>query len=285
MNLHEKFALDAVPGVFEMTNDEYHDGPGVSSSGLKLIDRTPRHFWDRYLNPDREPRERTPALVLGNQIHAAILEPDEFFRRYYPMPKCDRRTKQGKADAEFHEQQAEAAKQETISNDNHIICQRIAENLHKSEGAEYLFQQPGLIEKAFFWRDAATGVLCKCKPDKFLTDDGVIVDLKSCEDAGTRAFERSIVNYKYYISAAFYLRGVEAVTGARPSSFVFAAYEKTSPYCCALYEADAGMIAIGDAEVDRLLRIYADSVAADEWPGYPQTIQPISLPAWAVRGN
>jgi hypothetical protein len=31
-----------------------------------------------------------------------------------------------------------------------------------------------------------------------------------------------------------------------------------------------------------LLDLYAECKASGNWPGYPSTIQPLSLPAWAL---
>lgn len=273
-------------GEFDIENEAYHASPGISASGLKLFAQSPLHYWDAYVNPDRAKRVKTPALLLGEQIHAAILEPARYFEKYYPLPeKYNRATKRGAADMEFHESQAAARYQEIITKENHEICQRIAESVRSNPAAEFLFSGEGKVEQSFYWRDPATGVLCKCRPDKLVRALNVILDLKSAEEAGTTAFQRASWNYGYHISAAFYLRGVEAVTGVRPSAFIMAAFEKKSPFACAFYEADHDLLTYANTEIDRLLCDVAECLATDEWPGYPHSIQKISLPKWHAERN
>jgi hypothetical protein len=278
----EKFSPPTIPAYYDLPNAIYHESEGISSSGLKLFDRSPRHYWERYLNPNREPSKKTPALVLGEQIHTAVLEPSRYVESYYPLPqKYDRRLKADKEDYEFHESRARAEGKTVIDFESHITCQAIAEAVHKSDAASFLFEQDGLIEKAFFWIDQATGVLCKAKPDKLLTSVGVhVLDVKSTEDARPDAFSRQIANYDYHISAEFYRRGVQAVLGLDVYSAIFAAFEKEPPYACAFYEADPEMLTYASTEIDRILQRFAECQELGQWPGYPDAIQPISLPKW-----
>lgn len=69
------------PGVYsEISNAEYHGGPGVSNSGLALIRRSPLHFRARQLAAnDNAP---TAAQAIGTAFHALLLEPESFYRDY-----------------------------------------------------------------------------------------------------------------------------------------------------------------------------------------------------------
>jgi hypothetical protein len=75
----------------------------------------------------------------------------------------------------------------------------------------------------------------------------------------------------------------EQATGQRPDAFVFAAFEKAAPYACAFYYADDAMIEMGRAEYRKQLRVLADCVAADKWPGYTTDVTPLGLPTWALK--
>ena len=291
MTQQEFVSIANTPCYVDISNEVYHESAGISSSGLKLLAQSPAHYWARYLDPAREARKRTPALVLGDQIHTAVLEPARYFQTYYPLPeKFNRATKQGKADAEYHEAQAADKGQVVITKDNHEICQRLTETVRDNPAADFLFNADGLIEQSFYWTESVvlpdTGeiveVLCKCRPDKLLTGLNIILDLKSAEDASLSAFQRASFSYGYHISAAFYLRGVEAVLGIRPTAFVIAAFEKESPFACSFFQFDNDALTQGNADVVRLLQRYAECLAADEWPGYPHCIRQISLPNWAV---
>jgi exodeoxyribonuclease VIII len=69
------------PGVYsDISNAEYHGGPGVSNSGLALIRRSPLHFRARQLAAnDNAP---TAAQAIGTAFHALLLEPESFYREY-----------------------------------------------------------------------------------------------------------------------------------------------------------------------------------------------------------
>ncbi len=281
MNTREGFTPPTTPAIFAVESDVYHASAGLSSSGLKLFSRSAAHYWERYVNPQRPPAHDTPAMLLGRQIHTAVLEPSKYFSLYYPLPDSyDRRTKQGKLEYEFHEAVAQREGRQLISADSHAICQNIAQSVHDNPAADFLFSQPGLVEQSIYWTDPSTGVLCKARPDKWLEKEGVILDLKSCEDAGYAAFQRAVANYQYHISAAWYRRGVQAITGQKSTSFIFCAFEKAAPHCCAFYSADVEMLALADLWIDNVLHDFADCLERDDWPGYPEKIQPISLPKW-----
>jgi exodeoxyribonuclease VIII len=141
-----------------------------------------------------------------------------------------------------------------------------------------LLHWQGKAETTHMWTDATTGVECKCRPD-WLTSN-LIVDLKTTEDASPRGFQRSVANYRYHVQAAWYLDGIEAVTGTRPDQFIFICVEKKPPYAVGVYAADAEMIQIGAETAARDLEVYATCKAADAWPSYSDQIEPLSLPAW-----
>lgn len=263
-----------------ISNDAYHGGPGISKSGLDLIARSPLHYWSRYLDPARTPTEPTPAMRLGTAIHTAVLEPAEFARRHHVAPVCDRRTKDGKAAWEAATMAAEAAGAELISAADAQVCTAIADIVRSHPTARKLFTT-GQSEMSCYWTDAETGLLCKCRPDWLNLP--FIVDLKSTEDASADGFQRSAWNWRYWVQAAWYMDGVEQATGMRPDAFVFGAFEKAPPYACAFYYADPVMLDMGRAEYRKLLRVLADCVAADRWPGYDADVRALTVPIWALK--
>ena len=192
----------------------------------------------------------------------------------------DRRTKDGKAQWEAATEAAEAAGAELISNDDAQICMQIAGQVRSHPTARKVFST-GQAELSCFWTDEETGVLCKCRPDWLGMP--LVVDLKSTEDASAEGFAKSAWQYRYWVQAAWYVDGIEQATGQRPDAFVFAAFEKSAPYASAFYFADDAMIQMGRAEYRRLLRVYADCLAAGRWPGYTTDVTPLGVPGWAMK--
>lgn len=272
------------PGIYpDILNEDYHAGPGISASGLKLIaERSPLHYWSAYLDPKREPRKTTPAMILGTAIHAAVLEPDTFGERFYPAPDVDRRTKEGKMLYETAFGIAAEQNATLISAADFEAALKIQNSCRQHPLAQAIFDE-GAAEQSVFWIDPETEVLCKCRPDWLMP--GAILDVKSAEDASEEKFKTSAYNYRYHLQAAFYMDGMAAAWGEMPEAFMFLAHEKTAPWASAYYFADGEMIDAGRAEYRKALRLYADCLSSDKWPGYSQQLQPLGLPRWAKKGE
>src|SRR5438094_594980 len=72
------------PGIYDnISNADYHGGPGISNSGLALVRRSPLHYRASKLAAnDNQPKESTPAQAIGTAFHALMLEPELFVRDY-----------------------------------------------------------------------------------------------------------------------------------------------------------------------------------------------------------
>lgn len=270
-------------GVYSgISNADYHGGAGISKSGIDLVGRSPLHYWGAYLDPQREQRKETPAMALGTAIHTMILEPTTYSDRYVITPDViDRRTKIGKELYEGLLAIAEDKGATLLKQSDHEKVIRIAQSAMNHPVAKELFAE-GQAEKSVFWTDEETGVLCKCRPDWLLGGDNpAILDVKSTQDASPEGFMRSAFKYRYHVQAAWYLDGLEAATGHRPDAFMFLAAETSAPFATAYYYADDAMIEAGRAECRRALRIYADCLASNVWPGYEPKLLPLSVPRWA----
>ena len=267
-----------------MNNTDYHAHAAVSKSHLDQVARSPLHYWARYLDPNRIVPEPTPAMAIGSAVHTHVLELDQWDARYVSAPDgIDRRTKAGKAEWEAFT--TAATGRTVLPKADADLVMRMAHSVFSHPAAAMLLALPGKAETTHMWTDAATGLECKCRPD-WLTDDGrLLVDLKTTEDASPRGFSRSIVQWRYFLQASWYLDGVEQATGTRPEQFIFITVEKKAPYAVAVYAADAEMIAAGAQTAARDLDVLATCKAANAWPGYSDQIEPISLPPWMRPGG
>lgn len=69
------------PGVYpNLSNEEYHGGPGISKSGLDLIHRSPLHY--RAAKTAANDNEPTAAQAIGTAFHSLLLEPESFAQLY-----------------------------------------------------------------------------------------------------------------------------------------------------------------------------------------------------------
>ena len=252
----------------------YHtDTTRISKSGLDLINRAPALYYERYLNPTAEQPKETPALIIGSAVHCAVLEPQEFGKRYAIAPKLDKRTKEGKA---LHEEFVQSAGERiVIDNDLATLCERMMGAVMKHRPAAYLLKN-GTAEQPIYWTDEDIEVDCKARPD-WVTDGGIIVDLKTTDDASPIGFARSIKKYRYDVQAAFYSDGYEAATGQPCNGFMFIAVEKTPPYLTSVYFLGDDDIKDARTRYKKNLLTYHLSKQQGIWHGYTEMITKINL--------
>jgi exodeoxyribonuclease VIII len=252
------------------SNADYHADPAVSASHLHAVASSPYHYWSRFLNPDRPPSVQTAAMKLGSLTHCAVLEPDELSSRYgICLP---RNTKAGKE----MEGEMIAAGIEAVTASEMEQAMAMAGSVRSHQAAASLLRD-GKAEQSFWWDDTPTGLRCKCRPDWYTGN--TIVDLKTTTDASPKGFARSVAQWRYAIQQNHYLAGTFA------ERFVFIAVEKTYPYAVGVYELDEAAALYGETERRNNLQTIADCRAISEWPGYGNTIQPLSLPAWALTAT
>jgi exodeoxyribonuclease VIII len=154
----------------------------------------------------------------------------------------------------------------------------------------------GVAEYSAYARDTETRVLRRVRPD-FWRRDGIVVDLKTTEDASPEGFARSIANYGYDMQHAYYLDTLSLAIEQSdlpadfedyPHSakqFVFIVVEKKPPYAVAVYVLDEESVTLGRAKYRKALDVYAECKSSGTWPGYGDFVQVIGLPQWHVRQN
>jgi hypothetical protein len=255
--------------------EEYHRHGSVSKSQLDQFARSPAH----YLASLTTPRKETAAMRIGSLFHGLVLEPGRV--RIAVAPVCDKRTKDGKATWKAF--CLENAGAEIVTADEGEMLSGMVASVRAHPAASRLLSGPGIAEGSCWWHDEQSGELCRCRPDFYRQDLGIIVDLKSTEDASPKEFARSIANYRYHMQSAFYQDGVEVATGGFIKGFVFVAVEKKAPYAVAVYQLDMQGVEAGRVEYKRLLLDLADCKASGKFPAYSERIETISLPAWTAK--
>jgi hypothetical protein len=263
--------LKHLPGL---SNDEYHALKAVSPSQIKVLGRSPLHYFDQFLAPDRKKKPPTPAMEVGTALHTAVLEPDLWSQTVAVPPHAfDRRTKAGKElAAEFEK---EAAGKIVLSPDDADRVRRMADAVHKHPAARFLLELPGRREASYVWSDPATGLECKTRPDWHSEDRRLVVDVKTSKDASRVEFSKSIANFDYHVQAAWN----QGALGAE--QFLSLVIESERPFAVAVYPASGALIAAGQRRIEAAMTLLAECWANGVWPGYGDLVQePIDLPGW-----
>lgn len=276
LRLHQKrgaMLLDFThhPG---MTNEAYHALKAVSPSRIKLLGRSPLHYYDQFLAEDRKPCKQTDAMRLGTVLHTAVLEPQLWDSTIAVPPHAfDRRTKAGEARA--HAFAAENAGRLVLTPDDADAVRRMADAVWKHRAAAFLLEIPGRREPTYTWIDPETGLACKTRPDWHSDSDFAVVDLKSTKDASRVEFAKSIANLDYHVQAAWNRRALGK------EKFLTIAVENSRPWAVAVYPASAAMLAAGERRIDRAMEQLAECSRSGVWPGYGDLIaEEIELPGW-----
>jgi exodeoxyribonuclease VIII len=252
------------------SNADYHADPAISASHLHAVANSPYYYFSKFLAPHRPLSVQTAAMKLGSLTHCAVLEPDELAKRYgICLP---RNTKAGKEMAA----EMEASGIEAVTSTDMEQAMAMAASVRSHQAAAALLRD-GKAEQSFWWDDTATGLRCKCRPDWY--NGTTIVDLKTTTDASPRGFAKSVAQWRYHVQQNHYLAGTFA------ERFVFIAVEKSYPYAVGVYELDETAALHGETERRSNLQTIADCRAIAEWPGYGNTIQPLSLPSWAFSAT
>ena len=253
-----------------MTEQEYRAAEGVNKSTLWNLRKSPAHY--KYFLENQ--REDTAAFAFGRAVHAAILTPSAFKKDFAVIPEgIDRRTKAGKEEYQAF-LDASAGKEILTAADAETV-KAIVKAFKKNRDAVQLLKGPKR-EKPLFWTDD-NGILCKCRIDAYKA--GLIVDLKTAQDAETETFTKEALRYGYDVQAAHYLDAYQHKESSVRPEWYFIVIEKAEPYAINILRADIGFLDYGFIRRQELIEKLKACQDQKAYPDYG--INELCLPAWA----
>lgn len=268
---------------FDSTNEEYHsDRNAVSSTMLKLLDRSPSHLREYLLTPQKP----KTAFILGSAIHCAALEPTDFSNRFTVYTGS--RLGNNMAWKDF---KARNSHLDILSPQDHALALALARQVHRtvviSNGKRtFTFAdllQHGSVEKNIYWVDKATGLTCRIRYDLLVRN--VLVDLKSTTDARESAFSRDCNKFGYHVQMAHYVNGITAFRPQEAGNVtaILLPVEKEPPFEAVAYPLDwASFLDVGQERAAALMSVYANCLHNNRWPGYRNATETLKLPQWAL---
>ena len=263
------------PGVIDnLPMDDYHASAALSSSGIKKLLRSPAH----YVVERTQSRAPTDAMRIGTAVHTLLLEPERS-GEVVQMPTFNLRTNAGKADRDAWLAEHPGAQAFALP-DYERICGAV-EAVRRHPAAGMLLSE-GKAETSLFWRDAATRIECRARFDWYRPADGIIADVKTCQDASPEGFQRAIGAFSYHVSAAHYWLGHEHLMDRSPAAWLFICVEVEPPFGVAVYALESDALRAGMDQCARAYKTFRQCVESGSWPAYPNTIEPISAPRWAL---
>lgn len=263
------------PGIhYGIPDDEYRTIPGLSSTGIKEMLKSPAHYqWSLKHRRDRI------AFDVGHAAHAKILGvglgviayPDEHLTPSGAV-STKAATVQWAADQR-------AAGLVPVSPDQLAAVDAMAEAVARHPIAGPLFTG-GHPEVSLLWDDPITGVRCKGRIDYLRPD--VAVDLKTARTADPRRINSPAAAYGYAEQAVHYSNGITATRGDEEVTFYQVFVETDAPHFVSVVRLDDWFIDIATDRVREAINTYHQCQKTGEWPGYPEVIHDISPPAWYV---
>ena len=278
------------PGLHRGISDhDYHVEPLASQSVLKPLanGKSPAHVLHRMLNPEPP----SPAMLLGSAFHALVLQ-HGWHDRVFIAPTNDRRTKGFK---EFADAIAGSMPDDgiIITPDELEQLEGMAQSVQRCHSAWWPIQQAinfpdqNYTEAMGLWLPTATTETpapswCKFKPDVFIPEHGIVVDLKTTQDADRKNFERSIYNFGYHLQAGFYFEGLRRL-GFKPEYYLIIAIEKEPPYGVRVYNLEPEVIDYGWELLRQPLRTFSECMATGNWPAWNDQAEDIGLAPGAMK--
>ncbi len=243
---------------------EYRKLEAVNNSSMQNL----RRGVNQYLFGLENSGEETDALGFGRAFHTYVLENDLFFKEFIVEKKFDKRTKQGKIDAqEFADQ---AGDKEIVSNKDFEHILKMNDVLFANKTFKQLFKD---AVREVSCVETIDGQLCKGRFDMYIPESGIIIDLKTTMDSSKDAFIQSMYKWGYLRQSAFYC------DIAKVDMFLFVCIEKKAPYNLALYEITKEDLKIGRMEYQSHLKTIKE-IKANNFQKEEKKIEQLEMPEW-----
>ena len=182
---------------FDMSNKEYHEIDGLSSTQFQDLDLSVAIYENRHLF-----KYDCEAFRIGTLNHTALLEP-HLLDRYI---ETTTKTFESEATKKLIEQNPD---KEVVALGSIDLAKERAEKVKLVYGA---YIEQSLKEVSFIVFDEALGLYRKCRADIWLPNHGIVLDYKTSKEHRPETFRKnSISQYNYDIQSAWYTDTINMV--------------------------------------------------------------------------
>jgi hypothetical protein len=282
------------PGFYEMEAADYHADPSLipslsSSIAKKLIMDTPRHAYHAHPRLNENFKSKSEKKFnLGSVVHELILGKGGG----YEVLEFESYT--SKAAKEARDAALAFGKVPILENqfgEALLMRDAVFDRLSEIHVCRDIFLQDadtfqnGTAEHVMIWNEP-NGAICRAMIDWHGPDEHELWDIKTTgAGLSDAAIDRTIENLGYDLSAAFYVRGVNALCphlqGRVKWRWIFV--EDEEPFECRVIEPTESTLALGDRKARYANEIWTQCMLSGRWPGYPNEIYHQTMPEWAER--
>ena len=256
-----------------------------SSTANRLLTRSPLHAWWSHPRLGGMFEEANNDMNIGSAAHALLLEGRDII---VSCPFDDWRTK---AAQETRANVLAEGKIPLLTKDAYAVEQMVGRARTLLDSSPDLAGLGALdAELTYVWRDERVSVegvkretWMRCRPDAVTTDREIVISYKTTgQSAHPDRYMRTLTDAGYELQAAFELAGIEAVDGVRPRHYVWLVQEAKEPFACSLIGLSPELRHLGLARMDAAVALWAECMAANRWPGYPERVAYPVLPPWRL---
>ena len=266
------------PGIYTMPADQYHadpcPAPSLSSSIAHLLCQdSPAHA--RIAHPRLNPggsADEAEHFDIGTAAHAILLEGDAAVT---VIDAKDWRTNAAKDARDTARAAGKIPLLAKVWGDVQamVAAARVQLDVHADGRAMFTAGTP---EQTLLWCDE--GIWCRARVDWLRPAN--IDDYKTTSaSANPEVLSRTLFGHGWDIQAAFYLRGLKALTGAE-AMFRFACQETYPPYALSVVTLGPDAMTLAEKKVIYALEHWRDCLRTNRWPGYPTRTAYATLPPW-----
>lgn len=276
------------PGIYyDLDEADYHaQHDWLSWSRMKhlLPPSTPAHFKASL----KAGEERKRHFDLGKVVHRLILGEGSDFEVVQALNRQKESydaTSYDLVSAQAHRDRIYEAGRVPILRHELDAAEAMAASVQQHGTASALLAD-GRPEVSLFWIDDETGVKCRARLDWLPNPDIgarrlIVPDVKTAADGSGPAFGKAAASFGYFGQWTHYLDGIRALSINKDPAFVFVIVEKDDPHLVNVGQfVKRDDVAQARRAVDHCRRLYADCLAANQWPGYGEDINDFELPTW-----
>uniref|UniRef100_A0A6H1ZNC6 Putative exodeoxyribonuclease 8 PDDEXK-like domain-containing protein n=1 Tax=viral metagenome TaxID=1070528 RepID=A0A6H1ZNC6_9ZZZZ len=274
------------PGIYPgIPYEDYRAWPAINATALKhCATLSPKHA-----RASVEAGTDSLARKFGRAVHCYFLERERFVERFAVAGPCCEPLKSGERQGQpcgisgrfltttrewycgthvkGHDDVSEPV--DMIQASDLADIERMFEAA-KSHAAVALLRAHGGCEVSLLWE--REGLPCKARFDKLIEKgprgEPYIIDLKKCAAYAidSASVEKSIVNYGWDAAAAWYVDGLERLSG-RTAKFLWLFLEDGPPYDIRPKAATRGWLRGGKIRIDSAFNVYRWCLGTQDWRG------------------
>lgn len=268
-------------GFSTIPAEAYHadpcEQPSLSASIANLLcNRSPAHAQAAHprLNPNMR-REESDKFDIGTVAHAILLQGIDVVQ---VIDAPDWRTKDAREQRDAARADGRVPLLAGVLDDVQAMVAAARTQLEQ-HGAQPPAFMDGLPEQTLVWEEPG-GVTCRARLDWLRNDLATIDDLKTTSrSASPEHYSRALFNVGGDVQAAFYIRGVQELTGETPE-FRWVVVETQPPYALSVVAPGPDILTIGRKKVEYALDTWRRCLSTGVWPAYPTHVCYAELPQY-----